>query len=365
MGPLSEVRISTAALLHNFSLFKSNIGNAARLICVVKANAYGHGVAEVISVLKDHTDGFMVDDELEYHRIRPLTKRCIYLLGYVEPSNFINILEPNVVLALFSIEQIEGLRQASITHGIKAKVHLAIDAGFGREGTRLEDLPALLGALRAAPEIEVEAMYAHYSSSSDMNGDEVCKEQQRLFSEAIEITKQFNIPPVSLHIDGTYSTLLYRGLSSSRFQYARIGYGLYGGDTSSLKPVMQWVTKIAQIKRVKQGDTVGYSRTFKAEKKMIIGLIPQGYSDGLDRRSSNKGHVLVRGQRCRFLGRISMNMSVVDLTDVHGVMVGDEVIIIGQQGNEQITAHEIAMLEETIGYEVFTRVNPFLPRRII
>lgn len=360
--------------MRNISQFRRIVKRGTKIAGVVKANAYGHGDVEIVKILNSHVDYFQVNSVEELGKIRPVTKKQILLLGYVGKRDLSRAIKLGCILSVFDIHHALLINESAKKLGVKQKVHVAIDAHLGREGLIPTSIKSFLEDIKKLKNIKVDGIYAHFANIEDTNDFSHAQKQIKVFEGAIDLFKKF-LPAgskVHTHISATSGVLAYEKWNGFH-TIVRVGIGLYGmWPSENLKkmwekkikliPAMRYVTHVAQVKYLKKGESVGYGLSFIAKKDMIIAVIPQGYSNGLTRLSSNNGEVLVRGKRARILGRVAMNMFVVDVTNIKGVKPEDEVVILGSQKGDEITAEEIAKRIETINYEVTTRMSQLLPR---
>lgn len=361
--PLSYFEISREALRANVDAFRKKLGPEQALIAVVKGNAYGHGLAEVVFSLEDLVDGFQVDDIEELRAVRRLTAKRILVLGYVQPSEIEEALDLGGELALYDLERLAAIAST----GKLASIHLKIDALLGRQGLLPESLPDFISALKKHPNIELIGVYSHYSNLEDTPLRSHAEAQQARFERALGVLFALGYPDVPTHFSSTAGILAFEGASSPH-ALVRLGIGLYGlypspsfARSIALRPVLRWVSHLAQVKDLPAGFPVGYGLTYITERPSRIGIVPQGYSDGYDRSLSSKGHVLIGGQRRPVIGRVAMNMFAIDLTGVD-CAAGDEVVLLGNQGAETVSAEELAEICETINYEFVARLSPLVPR---
>ena len=289
------------------------------------------------------------------------------------------------ILTVFSIKELKAIESIARKLKIKQEIHLPIDAYFGREGFLKHELPRFFKELKKYKYIKLTGIYAHFAnigsirlnkcSFGQANNFTHAKKQINKYTQAIKLANKFGFNKLQTHISATAGLLVYEK-GKGVHPLIRLGIGVYGMWPSKyikfsyknkieLKPVLSWKTKIAQIKILPTGSTIGYGLTYTTSVSTKIALIPQGYADGLDRGLSNKGEVLISGTKCKILGRVTMNMFVVNVSHLSNVKVEDEVVIIGSQGNEQITVEEIAKKIDTINYEITTRLSSFLSRIIV
>jgi alanine racemase len=374
------VEIKKAAVRRNIGIFRKIVGPKVKLMAVIKSNAYGHGLLEFSKVADSFgADWFGTDSLSEALKLRQNgIKKPILVLGYTRNSRLLEAAKNDISLTFYNFETLDFLRKHSeefFKHHLK--VHLEIDTGMRRQGIYPEELAAFLRRLKKIPFVSIEGIYTHFASAKDIAYPFYTKTQLEKFKKAVEILGKFKIKKVIRHAAATGAALLY---PESRFDMARIGIGFYGlwpskeaemqhkqilGRKISLKPVLAWKTIIAQVKKVKKGDFIGYDLTEKMTHNGKIAILPIGYWHGYDRGFSGIGEVLINGCRCRVLGRVSMDMIAVDITKTGKAGVEDEAALLGCQKNEEITASELAQKIGTIPYEILTCINPQTPRLII
>ena len=359
MRHLSEVQLDLEALRGNCRALKALAGEA-KVFAVVKANAYGHGLAEIVQALDGHADGFQVDDIEELREVRRWSSARILVLGYVQARDLAEAAALGGDLALYDLERARGFAQ----HGVVA--HLKVDNLLGRQGVLPERLDEFAEQVLQAG-VDVRSAYGHFANIEDTTDLTHAQAQLEVFEEAFALLRH-RWPNLQRHVSATSGLMTVERENA----FVRTGIGLYGLYPSqalershsdlNLQPVMRWVSHLAQVKRIPRGHPVGYGLTYFASREMTIGIVPQGYADGYDRGLTNSGCVLVRGRRCPVVGRVAMNMFAVDLSQVPEASSEDEVVLLGAQGEERITAEEIAARLGTIHYEVVSRVSPLLPR---
>ena len=372
--PLSYIEISKKNLLYNIKQFRRILKKGTKIAGVIKANAYGHGDIEVVSILASSVDYFQVNSIEELERVRLYTKKPVLLLGYVGKNDITKAVKLGCILTVFDLQHALIINEQVRRLNLIQKVHIAIDAHLGREGLRPEQVAVFISEIKKMKNIKVDGVYAHFANIEDTSEFSYAEKQIKSYEIAVGLFKDSGYKNIKTHISATSGVLAYekwKGINN----IVRVGVGLYGMWPSvelekiwkkkiDLKPVLRFVTHIAQIKELKTGESVGYGLSFIAQKNMLIAVIPQGYSNGMVRLSSNNGEVLIHGKRAKILGRVAMNMFVVDVTNIKGVKAEDEVVILGSQKSENITAEEIASKTQTINYEVTTRLSPLLPKII-
>ena len=375
--PLSYIELSKKNLIHNIKQFRRIVKQGTKIAGVVKANAYGHGDVEVVKILNPYVDYFQINSIEELEKIKPFTKKPILLLGYVGKRDITHAIKLGCILTCFDLHHALLTKDFARKLGVKQKVHISIDAHLGREGILPSQVEVFILEIKKMKNLVVDGVYAHFANIEDTTDFTYALKQIKAYEEAVALFKKY-LPAgrqVKTHISATSGVLAYekwKGLHT----IVRVGIGLYGMWPSEelqkiwkkkieLKPVMRYVTHIAQTKNLQVGESIGYGATFTTRKNMTVAIIPQGYSNGVSRLSSNNGEVLIKGKRAPILGRVAMNMFVVDVSHIKGVKPEDEVVIIGSQKSENIKAEDLAKNTQTINYEVTTRINPLLPRVII
>ncbi len=371
MTGVAEVRVSASSLEHNLSQLRTLAPSGAQIAAVVKGNAYGHGLTEVVEVLDGKVHCFQVDDLDELRALRRVSSARVMVLGYVPVERFREALDLGAELALFDIEQLPALEAAGAALGKRPKVHLEVDSLLGRLGVMPGELGAFLECLKRHPDIEVVTAYAHFANIEDTTDLGHALAQVDAFSECFGAIRQAGWDGIGRHMSATSGLMTVEQVTSAN-DLIRLGIGLYGMYPSAalarrfaylgLRPAMAWVSRLAQVKMLPAKHPVGYGLTYLTPFEMPVGIVPQGYSDGYDRHLSNSGEVLVHGVRCPVVGRVAMNMFAVDLSAAPNARAGDEVALLGAQGEDRITAEELAARIGTINYEVTVRVSPLLPR---
>lgn len=360
MGSLNYIEVSKNSLLHNFDVFKRNAKN--KMCAVVKGNAYGHGIREVVEVLDSRVDYFQVDDFLELLELRKYTNKKALVLGYVSSDELPKLNELNAIPGLYNVESINNY------HG---EYHLKIDALLGRQGVLTTDIDQFIKNIQNR---SLTGVYTHFSNIEDVSFPDHYKRQIKDFKKALGIIQSYGHRDFDIHINSTAGSLVNNELNTT---ITRLGIGLYGmwpsedlqaryeNKIGKIKPVMRWVSHVAQVKSLPENYPIGYGLTYITDRPTKIAIIPQGYSDGYDRGLSNKGVVIIRDTYCSVLGRVAMNMFAVDVTRLNDVKPHDEVILLGKSTNTKVSAEELAYKVATINYEITTRVSPLLPRILV
>ena len=373
--PLTYIELSKKNLIHNIKQLKSVAKKGTRIVSMIKADAYGHGQNEIAKILEPYTDYFGVNSISELETLRKITKRKTFVLGYVQDCDLEKAIKLGCILSVFSMDHFKKINNIAEKLKKIQEVNISIDAYLGREGFLASELPKFFEEVKKSKYIKIVGIYAHFANIEDTLNFSHANKQIKKYEQAIKTAEEFGFTKLETHISATSGLLAYE-INKGIHPIIRLGIGLYGlwpsenlkllyKNKIELKPVLSWKTKIAQIKTLSKGSTIGYGLTYKTKKGTKIAVIPEGYSDGLDRKLSNKGEVLIQGKKCKILGRIAMNMFVVDISHLPTVKVEDEVVIIGTQKGEQITVEELANQIGTINYEVVARLSALLPKILI
>jgi alanine racemase len=370
---IAQVEISRENLLHNVRQLKS-LQPLAKVGAVIKGNAYGHGQKEVSQILEGEVDQFYLDDLEELRILRETSHKPTMLLGYVPPEDVREAVALGATMAFYDPERLPAMQRAADELNDQARVHLKIDAMLGRQGVAPIVLPAVIQDLKRHPGVKLEGVYAHFGNIEDTTDLSHAQAQVDIFEAAVDMLRQAGYENLCRHMSSTSGAMVYEK-QAKKNDIVRLGigiYGLYPSDALArtfqdldLRPVMRWTTRLAQVKTLPMGHPVGYGLTYFTSRETRVGIVPQGYADGYDRGLSNVADVLIRGKRCPVVGRIAMNMFAVDLNGVPDAMPEDEVVLFGAQGDQRITAEEIARRIGSINYEVVTRVSPLLKRAVV
>ena len=375
------VELSASAYAGNIRYFRRMTGKRPEFSVVINANAYGHGWQSIARLaVKNQVDSFCVHSLDEALRLRRAGfHQNILIMGHVPLGRLEAVVEAGFRIVVYNRETLEQLHHIAENSFRLARVHLKLETGTYRQGIDLEDLDWFIRRLKHTPRVLLEAVYTHFADIGDGIGQDYAEYQRYSFQQQVRMIQKAGFPILKKHAACTAAILLF---PETHFDLIRLGIGQYGlwpsaetrqayreknggkaGD--ALKPVLSWKTRISQIKTVPADNTVGYGRTFTTARDSRIAVLPVGYADGYDRQLSNRGQVLIRGRRAPVCGRICMNLMMVDVTDIPDVSLEDEVVLIGRQGREQISADDLAELCGTINYEVIARINSELPRIIV
>lgn len=354
--------IELDALAHNVRELAARAA-PARLYAIVKANAYGHGAVAVGRAAIEAGAaglGVVCVDEGEELRLAGIDAPVL-VVGFTQASEAERVVELRLTPTVDTMQVALALSRFAAARGVVQPIHVELESGLNRHGLELEELVAFAESVRQLPNIEVEGIFTHFAAAEE--GDRTFTRTQ--YQALLEASKRLPWIPMR-HCSASASVLIEPGMA---LDAVRTGLGIYGyepapgcaGDVE-LRRALSLKSRIARVLDVAPGATVGYGRTWRAERPSTIALVMCGYADGLRRALSNRAQLLVRGRRVPIAGRIAMDMCMADVTDVPGVAPDDEVVIIGTQGEERIDADELAELAGTISWEILAGISARVPR---
>ncbi|MBW3670045.1 MAG: alanine racemase [Acidobacteria bacterium] len=357
--------VDLAAFRDNLRTIRSRIPTSSRLVAVLKADGYGHGALHLARVCESENVPMLAVALLEEAialRQEGITIP-ILVFGPVDARGVAAASQHSLALGTPSPESIEAIASWSRQKDRRVPIHLHLDSGMNRMGLVPSELPRVIALLQEHPHLSVDGIFSHYANASDP-ADPFNDEQEKRFVHMVGVLREAGIRTASHHFANSAAAVSGRVREGD---WVRVGLSLYGGEPldygeSRLLPVMRWTTRIERLKEVAPNEIVGYGKTWRASERALIATLPVGYADGYDRLLSNKGEVLVRGRRAPIAGRVSMDLTTIDITGIPGAAVGDEVVLLGSQGDESIRAEELATITGTIPYEVFTSVSKRVPR---
>ncbi len=356
--------VDSKALTHNMRELRRLVAPPTRLMAVVKADAYGHGLLVASRAFLDGgADVLGVHSLVEARGLREGGLTCPGLvLGPLNEAEVAQAAFMTVEVTVASVSAVAGA--ASCGEGVR--VHLKVETGVNRQGVTEEEIPAVLEILAANPQVKVVGLSSHFADIEDTTDHRFARAQMHRFAGYRETLSQAGIGPLESHMTCSAATLLWPEIHG---QMARVGLAAYGlwpsretlvsfrgnsRETIDLRPALTWKCRISQVRKVLEGETVGYGRAWKAMADSLIAVLPVGYSDGYPRALGGHSHVLIKGYRAPLVGRICMNLCMVDVSRLPSVKAGDEAVLLGCQGDETITAEMLAEQLGTIAYEIIT-----------
>jgi len=358
----AEVNLQT--LRENY--FKLQAYTRSEMMPIVKADAYGHGVIPVVKTLlacgAERYGVALLEEALEIKAVFPgLT---VMVLGATDLELSDMLVREEIIPTVFKLSQAQALSEAAMKQNRTARLHIKIDTGMNRIGFRERDFADIM-KIAALSNLFIEGIFTHFATS-DQRDLSFAREQLKRFQSLYDKLKKAGLTIPIRHAANSAAILQF---PESHFELVRPGISLYGFTPSSqisgavgLEPVMSWKAKVCHVKSIKTGETVSYSRTFQAAYPTRVATIPVGYADGLRRALSNQGEMLIHGRRSAMIGRICMDQTMLEVTKIPGVQVGDVVTILGKDGYDQITATEMAEWIGTISYEVVCGISKRVPR---
>ena len=375
MKKYSRIRadIDLDAVLYNFENMKANIRPGCKITAVIKADGYVHGSVQIAELMEpyDYMWGFAVAAADEAFRLRRAgIRKPIMLLGYTFDEFYEDLIREDVRICVFDYDTAVRVSDAAFTAKKKAIIHIALDTGMSRIGFRDNDASvAEIVKIAKLPNIEIEGLFTHFARADEVSIDPAVRQLERYDAFAEKVEKAGVDIPIH-HVSNSAGIIRLREANKDMVRAGITVYGLMPSadvetDIVPLKPVMSLVSHISYVKNIEAGDEVSYGGTFKAEKTMRVATIPVGYADGYPRMLSGTGYVLIKGRKAPILGRVCMDQFMVDVTDIEGATRGDEVVLLGKQGDERITAEELGDISGRFNYELVCDISKRVPRNFI
>lgn len=365
----SWANISLKNIKHNFKQIKNHVGKT-KVMCIIKADAYGHGILQVAQTLEnENADYFGVATLSEAVMLRQSGVHTpILLLGFFDEKFIVDIIENNITVAIYDFETAQSISNVCKKLGKTVKIHIKIDTGMSRLGFSLyNDITEVIKQIYNLEGIYIEGIFSHFAVSDNLAKRKESLKQGELFQKTIDQLENIGINIAIKHICASGGILEYPEFKCDMVRAGIVLYGYYPDDglqkVLDLKPCMTLNSKIAQVKTIKQNEFISYGHTFQAKKDMKIAVISVGYADGYLRANSNKAYILVNGKKAPVVGRVCMDMCMVDVSDIENVKRGDNVIVFGYfDKNTLLGADKIADFCDTISYEVLCSVSKRVPR---
>jgi len=378
----SYIEISKEALQHNLKFIHRFVRKSVQISSVVKGNAYGHGIEQYIPLAQecgfDHFSVFCADEAYRVHQASK-GESTIMIMGHVENNQLEWAIENNVQAYVFEMDRLEqALRYAKRTKK-KAKVHIEVETGMNRTGFTLKDLDKALAFLQEHQEwIEFQGLCTHFAGAESVTNYYRIQQQQKQFDKALTKVALYPVEPKQTHMACSAAAMRYPKTQKDLVRLGIIQYGFFPTNEvlieyltrkkvakDPLRRLISWKSSVMDVKHVKKGEFVGYGTSYLAGEDRTIATIPVGYSHGFSRSLSNQGRVLIRGQRVQVIGTVNMNMMTVDVTQIPSIEKGDEVVLIGKQGDLEITISSFSEYSDLLNYELLTRLPRDIPRYIV
>lgn len=366
--------IDLDALAHNFRVVRRTVAPDVEVMAVVKANAYGHGAVACARRLHDEGAAWFcvaLAEEAAELRAANLHQR-ILCLGGVWGEQAAQCVQARVTPVVYRFDMAEAVNRAAAARGEIANVHLKIDTGMGRLGVRADSIAEFARRLAELKNIRVEGVMTHFAAADEPAKDDFTQTQITRFNNALDAVRSAGHAPTFFDLANSAGTFAHSEAHGNMVRPGGVLYGLWrdvlppSETAPGLRPVMSLRSRIALLKEVPAGETLGYGCTFRTHRPTLAATLPLGYNDGYPRALSNRGQVILHGRLAPVIGRVSMDLTIVDVTDVavaHEVRDGDMVTLIGKDGETEITAEAVAELSNTISYEITCGISNRVPRR--
>lgn len=372
------IDIDDRALAHNVQALKGLLVEGSRFSAVVKANAYGHGLSLVVPVLRHAgVDAFCVDSVEEGLLVRELAPHALILvLGMVPEDRVDDAIRHHLELTVYSLAVLRMMSAAAHACGEPVRVHLKADTGMHRQGLMPAEWADALAFIRSDSHLVLSGVSTHFANVDDPSDSAFSIEQFSRFQEAVTAVREIGLDPVHIHAANSAATILYPETHGTLVRCGAAMYGFWPSEDVEqdirkhairleLHPVLSWKTRVSQVKMVPAGSWIGYGRTEQLGKSTRLAILPIGYADGYDRGFSSVGDIVVHGTKCRVVGRVSMNMTIIDVSALPQVKAGDEAVIIGRTGRHGMSLTDAAHRIHTIPYEFVSRLPAHIPRELL
>ncbi len=368
------IEISQKNIKNNYDVFRKLAGPNCLLMAVVKSNAYGHNLIDFsLAIESMGIDWLGVDSIIEAETLRDIgIKKPILVLGYTIEDKIEIADKNNISLTISDFFTLKNLKKHNSKK--KIKIHLKIDTGMHRQGFFINEIPKVMEIIKKEKlPVILEGAYTHFASAKNPSFPKETLNQLDVFKKSLKIIESFGFTNLIKHASSTSGSIIF---PETHFDMIRVGIGMYGlwpsketkasfSDKIHLRPVLSWKTIVGQIKNLPKGSRIGYDLTETITRNSKVAILPFGYWHGFPRSLSSIGEVIIRGKKARVLGRISMDMISVDVTDIRNLKIGDKATIIGKEKESEITADDLAYLTDTTCYEIVTRINPRIKRFLI
>ena len=367
-APPVWIEVDLLAIQQNFRQIRRFVSPHVKVLTVVKANAYGHGLLQVAQALMEAgTDHLAVASVVEAVALRRTgVSAKLLVLGQMLPEEAPLVVRHGLAQAIGDLGAARALSREASLQEKPVSIHLKVDTGMGRYGVWHEEAVSLFRRLVELPGLIHEGIFTHLSSAGQ--NAQATEEQLDAFSQLIQRLEKGRLPIGIRHAANSVGMLRFPG---SHWDLVRTGLLIYGvspvkdSQPIEIRPALSLKSRVRFLKTLQPGQGVSYGGTWKAERRSLIATVPVGYAHGYMRALSNKAQLLVRGARAPVVGRVTMEDLMCDVTDIPGVQIGDEVVLIGRQGGEQVTAEELARHARTIPYEILVGLSPSIPRRYL
>lgn len=378
----STITLSEKSVKNNVSFLREKFGDRVKISAVVKANAYGHGIEQIVPLFEkngiDHYSVFYYSEAIQvYHVISK--PAAIMVMGWLSDKNIGDAIEKEIEFYVFNLERLNlAIKLANELNG-KAKIHLEVETGMNRSGLNISELEQAIVLIKENIEyVEVVGFCTHLAGAESVSNHYRIQNQMKRYHEMLAIFEASNLHPGYKHVANSAASFVY---PETRMDLVRVGIMLYGFWSSTevfiqfinnqeskadpLKRILEWYSQIMSIKKVKSGEFVGYGISYLAQTDITTALVPVGYSFGYSRSLSNKGRVLIRGHQCSVIGVVNMNMIIIDVSNVKNAEIGDEVVLIGKQRKLEIKVSAFSEISDELNYETLAHLSESITRKVV
>jgi len=382
MTDSSIITLNEKALKNNVDFLKKKMGAKVLISAVVKANAYGHGIEQIVPLFEKYgINHYSVFSYIEAIRVyKSLSKpQAIMIMGWISDENMADVIKKGIEFYIFNLERLDIALACAKKLKLKANIHLDAETGMNRTGLNTDELNTAISIIKKNEDFfNVVGFCTHLAGAESVSNHLRIQNQLKKYKKMLTVLEANELHPKYKHVANSAAAFVY---PKTRMDLVRIGIMIYGFWSSSevyvqyinhksnkidpLKRILGWQSQIMSIKKVKSGEFIGYGISYLAQTDTTTALIPVGYSFGYSRSLSNKGRVLIGGQRCSVIGVVNMNMIIVDISHVDDVKVGDEVVLIGKQGDLEIKVSAFSEISDQLNYEVLAHLSETIKRIVI
>jgi len=376
--PLTWIELDSKAFSRNIQTLRDMAGGRP-IAAAIKGNAYGHGLHEMITLLKPTGIEYIALHSLEEVALarRFGWEDKILVVGYIALDDLEAVFEYDFEPTVYNLETIRRIGRLADRHKKEARIHLKVETGTNRQGVGAAEIESVVRAIKKYKYLNLVGLSTHFANIEDTTDHSYANRQLIQFKEIAAQVTTLGLRPKYRHTACSAAMLLFE---DTKFELVRPGIALYGlwpsketylsyrlkgGSNNILAPLLTWKTRVAQIKKVPADSFVGYGCTYRTTSKTKLAVLPVGYYDGYARAFSNLSYVLIRGRRAPVRGRICMNLMMVDITDIRGVRLEEPVVLLGRDGTEMVTADQLALWSHTVNYEIISRISAAIPRIIV
>lgn len=382
MAYSSVITLNENSVQNNVAFLKKKMGNKVIISAVVKANAYGHGIEQIVPLFEkqgiNHYSVFSYSEAIRVYNSLS-EPQTIMIMGWIADENMTDVIEKGIEFFIFNMERLQIAVTYAKQLNIKANIHLEAETGMNRSGLDMDELNRAISFIKENEEyINVAGFCTHLSGAESISNHPRILKQLKKYHKMLSVLETNDIKPKYKHVANSAASFIY---PKARMDMVRIGIMLYGfwssvevfiqyinnraNKSNPLERILSWKSQIMAIKEVKCGEFIGYGISYQAQTDIKTALVPVGYASGYSRALSNKGRILIHGQSCQVIGVVNMNMIIVDISNVPNANIGDEVVIIGKQNGLEIKVSAFSNISDELNYEVLAHLSRSIKRTII